>query len=200
MEGDGRFSDQLEGWLAGEGEKTWGDLGEVFGPRSFAVAVMLLMIPAALPLPTGGVTHVLELIAILLAAELLIGRRAIWLPRSWQARSLATSFTGKAVPTMLRWIRWLERFSRPRGQALLRRGLVLRLLALFLVAFCLAAALAPPFSGLDTLPALGAVLICLALILDDVAIVLAGLVAGLVGITLIIVLGGALYHLVAGWL
>ena len=100
---------------------------------------------------------------------------------------------------MLRWIRWLERFSRPRGQALLRQTVVLRLLALFLVAFCLAAGLAPPFSGLDTLPALGAVLLCLAMILDDAAIVVAGLASGVVGIALIIVLGGALYHLFAGW-
>ena len=45
---------------------------------------------------------------------------------------------------------------------------MLRLLGLILAVFAIAAALAPPFSGLDTLPALGAVLVCLAIITADV--------------------------------
>ena len=63
-------------------------------------------------------------------------------------------------------------------------------------AFAIAAALAPPFSGLDTLPALGAVVVCLAIITGDVLMLVAGLVIGTGGIVLIITVGAALAHLV----
>ena len=58
----------------------------------------------------------------------------------------------------------------------------------------IAAFLAPPFSGLDTLPALGVVFLSLGVLLEDAAVVLLGLVAGMAGIALEIVLGAAALH------
>ena len=55
-----------------------------------------------------------------------------------------------------------------------------------------AAFLAPPFTGLDTLPALGVVLLSLAVLLEDIAIVLVALVVGIAGVVLEILLGAAL--------
>jgi hypothetical protein len=57
-----------------------------------------------------------------------------------------------------------------------------------------AAFLAPPFSGLDTLPALGVVLIALGVLLEDVLIAGAGAIMGIVGVTLEVVLGAAAVH------
>jgi hypothetical protein len=59
------------------------------------------------------------------------------------------------------------------------------------IAGSLGAFLAPPFSGLDTLPALGVVLLSLAVLLEDFAIVLAALVVGIAGVVLEFVLGNA---------
>ena len=70
-----RLSDELEQWLSGEGEKTLGSLIEAFGEKSFAILFVLLLGVPALPLPTGGATHVFEIIAALLALELIAGRR-----------------------------------------------------------------------------------------------------------------------------
>jgi hypothetical protein len=50
---------------------------------------------------------------------------------------------------------------------------------------------APPFTGLDTLPALGGVLIALGVLLEDFAIVVAGLLAGAAGVALEFFLGKA---------
>jgi len=61
------------------------------------------------------------------------------------------------------------------------------------VIFCLTAFLAPPFSGLDTLPSLAAVLIALSLILEDFVLYIIGLIIGFIGIGTIFVLGGAIY-------
>ena len=50
---------------------------------------MLLLGVPALPLPTGGVTHVFEIIAVLLAVQLIVGRDDIWVPTKWCELELA---------------------------------------------------------------------------------------------------------------
>ena len=185
------FSDQLERWLTSDGTKTLGALGDVFAEKSFAVAILLLMFVPALPLPTGGISHVFEAITVLLAAQMVLGRRTIWLPARWQHRELGPTTTAKAIPFMIRWIRRVERFSRPRGAWLLGQGWMLRLLGLLLIGLAVAAALAPPFSGLDTLPSMGAVAVALAIILDDIVVLAIGVVIGTGGIVLILTIGAA---------
>ena len=190
------FSDQLETWLASDDPKTIGGLGDVFAEKSFAVTILFLMFVPALPLPTGGVTHVFEVVTVLLAAELVVGARSIWLPARFRDRSLGPTTTGRAVPFMMRRIRWLERFSRPRAAWLFGRRWFLRVLGLVVAAFAVSAALAPPFSGLDTLPSLGAVFVALAVILEDVVALAIGLGFGAAGIALILTVGAALLHVV----
>jgi hypothetical protein len=194
-ESDG-FSDQLEGWLGRDEPKTFGALGDVFGEKSFAVTILFLMFLPALPLPTGGVTHVFEAITVVVAAQMVLGRRTIWLPQRWQRRELGALATGKAVPFMIRRIRWFERFSRPRWARLFRQRWFLRLLGLVLMGFAIAAALAPPFSGLDTLPALGAVAVALSIILEDVVVLGIGVAIGVGGIALILTIGAAVLGVV----
>ncbi len=196
---DEPFSDQLEAWLASDSPKTVGDLGNVFAEKSFAVTILFLMFVPALPLPTGGITHVFELITILLAVELVLGARSIWLPARWRDRELGAATTGKAIPFMMRRIRWLERFSRPRAASLFDRRWFLRILGIVFIGLAASAALAPPFSGLDTLPALGAVFVALAIILEDVVALGIGLGIGAGGVVLILTVGLALVNLIRGF-
>lgn len=183
------FSDHLERWLKGKQPKTLAGLDDVFQDKSFAITFLVLMIFPALPLPTGGITHIFEIIVMLLCLQLVIGRRTPWLPKKWKHMPLGKALTGKVIPTMLRWIRWFERRSTVRGRWILNVSLAPRVIGLIVFGLTLAAFLAPPFSGLDTLPALGVVLISLAVILDDFVMFLAGLVVGLVGVALTVVLG-----------
>ena len=53
---------------------------------------------------------------------------------------------------------------------------------------------APPFTGLDTLPALGVVLLSLGVLLEDVIVVAVGLVVGAAGVLLEIIVGSAVVH------
>ena len=186
------FSDELEDWLRADTPKTVGALGAAFGDRGFAVTILLLMFLPALPLPTGGITHVFELITIILALQMVLGRRTIWLPRRFKERELGASITQKAVPFISRRIRWFERFSKPRLAGLFDQRWFIRVLGLVIIVFTLGAAVAPPFSGLDTLPALGVVIICLSIILGDVVVLGAGVLIGTGGILLIITIGAAL--------
>jgi hypothetical protein len=190
MEG-AAFSDELEGWLRSDEPKTVGSLGTVFREKSFAVTVLLLMFLPAIPAPTGGITHVFEAITVLLGAEMVIGARTIWLPSRWRDRELGGAITDKAIPFIARTIRRLERFSRPRLAYLFEQRWFLRVLGVIIIALAIGAALAPPFSGLDTLPAIGAVIVALSIILSDVLLLAIGVAIGTGGVIVIITLGAA---------
>ncbi len=184
-----RVSDQLEHWLEGDGEKTLGGLIDAFGEGSFAVIFVVLMAVPALPLPTGGVTHVLEVIVMLLSLELIVGRREVWLPRRWRAVELGGASRKKFIATLLRRIRWLERFSRPRGRWLFGHRLSGSVFGLIVLALALTAFLAPPFSGLDTLPSIGVVVLALGYLMADVLLASLGVVVGALGVVSVVVLG-----------
>ena len=185
------FSDQLETWLHSRKPKTIAGLISVSGEKSFALVFLVLMAIPALPIPTGGVTHVFEVIVILLCLELIIGRRTIWLPKRWLHRKLGKTITTRGLPYLIRKVRWLEKYSRPRMRGLLAKRLYLRLVGLTVLVLTIGAFIAPPFSGLDTLPSMGAVGIALGLILEDAVIYVLGLTIGIGGIALEIGLGAA---------
>jgi len=191
---DKPFSDQLEQWLRSDGPKTIGDLGNVFAEKSFAVTILFLMFIPALPLPTGGITHVFEAITVVLATEMVIGVRTLWLPARWRNRELGAVTTEKAIPFMAKRIRWFERFSRPRWAPLFNQRWFLRLLGLVLIGLAVTAALAPPFSGLDTLPSIGAVVVALAIILEDAVVLGIGVAIGAGGVVVVLTIGAALFR------
>lgn len=182
-------SDELERWLRGDQPKTLGSLIDVFGERSFAIVFVLLMAVPALPLPTGGVTHVFEVITMLLALELIVGRRTIWLPARWRALQIGGESKEKFIDALLRRIRSLERISRPRARWLFGHRLSGIVFGLAALGLALTAFLAPPFSGLDTLPSIGLVVLALGYLMTDVAISAAGAAIGVLGIASVIFLG-----------
>jgi hypothetical protein len=188
------ISDELERWLKRDGEKTLGSLIDLFEDKSFAIVFVLLLGVPALPLPTGGATHVFEIIAVLLALELIAGRKEIWLPQRWRELELAGDRQQRFVATLMRTIRRLERLSRPRLRFLFDHRLSNIVFGLLVVAGSTGAFLAPPFTGLDTLPAMGVVLLSLGVLLEDFIVVIAALLVGIAGIALEIVLGSAAIH------
>jgi hypothetical protein len=184
-------SDELERWLQSDGEKTLGSLVELFERKSFAILFVLLLGVPALPLPTGGATHVFEIIAVLLAAQLIAGRTQIWLPQRWCRLELAGDRQQRFIAGLMKLIRRLERFSRPRLRFLFDHRLSNIVFGLLVIAGCAGAFFAPPFTGLDTLPALGVVLLSLGVLLEDIAVVVLGIAVGVAGVALEIVLGSA---------
>jgi hypothetical protein len=187
-------SDEFERWLQTEGPKTLGSLIEIFREKSFAILFVLLLGVPALPLPTGGATHVFEVIAILLALELIAGRDEIWLPLRWRELELGGEKQGRFINALMKMVRWLERFSRPRFRFLFDHRLSNIVFGLLVIVGSMGAFLAPPFSGLDTLPSLGVVLLSLGVLLEDFVVVAMGLVTATAGVVLEVVLGGAVVH------
>jgi hypothetical protein len=184
-------SRELEGWLQSDGEKSLGSLVELFEEKSFAILFVLLLGVPALPLPTGGATHVFEIIAVLLAVQLIAGRDHIWLPERWRRLELAGPRQRRFIAGLMKMIRRLERLSRPRLRFLFDHRLSNIVFGLLVIAGCAGAFLAPPFTGLDTLPALGVVLLSLGVLLEDFLLVVLGVAVGIAGVFLEIVLGKA---------
>jgi hypothetical protein len=188
------LSDQLDSWLHNERDRTLGSLIGTFQDKSFAILFVLLLGVPALPLPTGGATHVMEVIAALLALELIVGHREVWLPQRWRRLELGGARQRRFIAALMRLIRRLERFSHPRLRFLFSHRFTNRLFGLFVLGGSAGAFFAPPFSGLDTLPALGVVLLSLGVLLKDVLIATAGLLVGIAGVVLEVTIGSLVVH------
>ena len=91
-------------------------------------------------------------------------------------------------------IRRLERLSRPRLTFLFEHRLSNIVFGLLVIGGAAGAFFAPPFTGLDTLPALGVVLLSLGFMLEDIIVVIVGLVVGVGGVLLEIIVGSAVVH------
>jgi hypothetical protein len=186
-----KVSDQLERFLSREGEKTLGSLIELFEEKAFALIFILLMGVPALPLPTGGATHVFEVVTALLALQLIAGRDEIWLPQRWRRIQLAGPSRDKFLRGLMKFIRRLERFSKPRLRFLFNHRLSSIVFGVLVLGGTVGAFAAPPFTGLDTLPSLGVVLLSLAVLLEDFVIALIAIALGVGGVILEVVLGKA---------
>ena len=179
-----KVSDQIALWLASD--------GDMFQEKSFALIFILLLGVPALPLPTGGATHVFEIIAILVALQLVAGRDKIWLPERWRKVELGTGGgRTRFIRGLMKAIRWIERFSRPRLRFLFDHRASNTAFGLLVIAGSLAAFLAPPFTGLDTLPSIGVVLLSLGVLLEDFALVVLALIVAGAGVLVEIILGKA---------
>jgi hypothetical protein len=106
--------DDLES-AGGEERVSVGDIVEAMGERSFAP---LLLVPALLmvsPISTIPGTPTLSGAIIgLIAAQMIAGRSALWLPRILRERAVSTARMERAVGFLRRPVAWVERLVRPR--------------------------------------------------------------------------------------
>lgn len=182
------LDEEIEAWAAGD-DTSMGSLLDLFGQRSFAVMLVILLAPSALPIPTGGVTHVLEIAAMLIAVQLLVGKRELWLPARWREHQVNAE--GRFVRALVRFIRRVDRYARPRMSYLFGSRFSHIVFGGVVLLGVIGAFVAPPFSGLDTLPALGVVVVSLSMLFRDAIIAAVGVIILTAGIVLEVVLGRA---------
>ena len=83
-----RATELIARWRESEGEKSLGGFVDAMDSKGFALLLVILMGPSALPIPTGGLTHLFEIAAVLLAFQLILGRADVWLPGRMRRISL----------------------------------------------------------------------------------------------------------------
>lgn len=180
------FSTELNTVLKKGDVKTVGDLQELFDEKGFAMIFLIFMFVPSLPIPTGGITQFILLpIVMITSLEMAFGRRTVWLPWFITRIRLRKSIVTKALPFMIKRVRWFEKIARPRLSRYLDLLVVRIITGLLIFTFAFGSAIAPPFSGLDTLPSMGAVIIALGIIFEDMAMYIAGVIVGAAGMGLI---------------
>jgi hypothetical protein len=164
-------------------------LGEVLdkaGDRGYGFLLILLAIPAFIPILPPGTSGVLGALMSIVALQMLFGLKQPWFPKRWRQKVLSPKVVQAIQTRGVAMLRKIERVSHPRGRRFTRNGLILRLSALVVIA--LALVLSSPMPFMNTLPALGVLLIGVGLANHDLYFLSAGWAIGIV-VALIVVLG-----------
>jgi hypothetical protein len=192
------FSSELDSWLKGGRDQTILGLDQIFGDRTFAIIFMFLMATSALPIPTAGVTDVFAVITIIFALQMTLGRNSLWLPKRWRNMKINKTMRTKLLPGLVKVARRIEKHSETRMLWVFKGRVSDAILGLSVATLAFFTITAPPFSGLDTIPALGVVLISAGIILKDGLITLIGGVVGGIGIGVQVLLGKLVVDLIKG--
>lgn len=165
------------------------ELVEVFGDRVFGALMFIFAVPNVLPLPPGS-SSVLGAPLILIAAQLAVGRRTLWLPKVIAGRSIQREDFQRLVGRTLPFLRRLERFLAPRFDGMF--GIVGdRLIGI--ACFLLAVILFLPIPLGNMLPGIAIVLFSLALLQRDGIAAIAGWIATAASIAVLVAISGALW-------
>lgn len=191
-----RATELIARWRESEGEKSLGGFVDAMDSKGFALLLVILMGPSALPIPTGGLTHLFEIAAVLLAFQLILGRADVWLPGRMRRISLEGGGATKVVDAMERYIGKLERITKPRGRIFFGKRISDIAFGFGVLIGVIVTFLAPPFTGLDTLPALGVVMLALAVIAEDIAVIWIGVALIVLGAFAELFIGDAAYRAV----
>lgn len=135
--------------------------------RAFALPILIMAIPCLVPgLP--GPPQIFGVPIILLAGQMVLGRREPWLPGALLRRKVPRGWLVSMGGFADKRLRWLERLSKPRWR-FLASGFGERVIALFMILATLV--MMPPIT--NSVPALGLTLMAVGILQRD------GLFAGL---------------------
>lgn len=171
---------------------TVGDIVSILRGRAFALLVVLLGLPNCLPMPPP-IPLLCGLLLALVAAQIVAGKPAPWLPRALLHRSIARADVAKAVARALPVFLRLERWSRPRVPVF-ETALAMRLMGVHLLAVSIGLLFSAPIVGQIPL-GIAVCLMGLGLVERDGVVVLTGMVLGSAGLALSL---GFVYAIVSG--
>lgn len=176
-----KISEILESLCSGDPDEQLSvhELLHVLRVRAFGFLILLFALPNGIPAPVApGLSAILGLPLLLLSAQMVLRFPHPWLPVSWRQRSIRRADLAKMLRPAIPVMRRIERYLRPRWQAITgwRAARLLGLL-MFWNAFLLS--LPIPFGNL--IPAWAVILAALGQISRDGALVIASLAASLAG-------------------
>ncbi len=160
--------------------------------RAFGVFLMVLALPCCIPF-LYGVPQVVSLPLMFVAAQILLGRAAPWMPARLGARTVSKASLTNLADRARPWLRRIEAISRPRLSALTRKPLD-QAVGAALVLF--SASILVPLPGTNTVPGIAVVIVSMGLVQRDGILVLLGGVLGTAWIGSLIFAGATLVALI----
>lgn len=172
---------------------TLGDLLDRFRERSFGVLLLISVLPAFVPLPIGAGAISGPLVS-LIGVQFLAQMAHPWVPGFVCRRELSPDGMDKFRRRTSRLLRWLEKVSRPRNEAMIDHRAARTFTGLLLLVLGVLLALPLPATNYP----FGAVLLlyAIALIERDGRLMAIAWMAGLVEIAIVAAMSGQ----IAAWL
>jgi len=170
--------------------------------RGIFLVIIILCLPFVVPVSLPGVSSVMGLIILLLALRVGLGQSAR-LPAFLGARKLPPGLQKRAAGGGVRFLRWLEKFMRPRRTRWLGTPPAKRVNILLIAALALVLALplpSPPFFFSNSLPAYAIILLAASIIEEDGVLIWIAYGMVLVNAIFFALIGGAIVSAIAhGW-
>lgn len=161
--------------LKARGSITFGDIIDMHGAGALGAILTVLSIPALLPSTGIPIGSVMALGMFAVAMSMMIGVDHVRLPRKLSTMTLSDNSADKLMATLLKFYRFLERWSNPRLEFLVDHR-ARQILSLFV--FLMAAIIFMPIPFGNTAPAFALLILGPALLLRDGVLVLISLIAG----------------------
>lgn len=92
----------------------FGRLLDAAGERAFGLALLILALPSALPIPATGISTPLGIAIALLALQMLAGRHTLWVPERVQKMNIRHGIADKMLRGLTAVLKICERFLHPR--------------------------------------------------------------------------------------
>jgi hypothetical protein len=166
------------------------ELADSFGPRAMGALLLVFGLICTLPLPPGGTT-VFGLPLVLLAPQLMLGRKGPWLPARLRRREMKRAHLASGLQKVLPWLRRVEAVSRPRlGLIFSRPGQ--RLIGLVCKVFANELFLPIPLG--NNLPAAAVSALSLSLVQRDGWLALAGYALAAASVGVLVLAAGVIWR------
>lgn len=184
-----RLSKELEDFLASLDGKdtTVGELVALIGDRGFGLLLLILALPAALPVPAPGYATPFGIVMILLALQLIAGRTTPWVPERMAKRRVPFSLLRFSVKNgrLPLWV--VEILVRPRLSSLSNNRVFLALVGV--IVLLMATSMSIPLPLTNTAPSFVIFILAAGILEEDGLILLGGLLlapiaAGIAGLAL----------------
>ena len=182
-----RLSTELNDFVAGldDDDASIGDVLDAIADRGFGLILLILALPAALPLPAPGYATPFGLMMAILAVQMIRGRAIPWFPERVRQRRLSRAklqWTFKNAGIPLRFVEWI---IRPRLSGLARNRGFLALVGFVVLLMSLSMALPIPLT--NTAPSFVIFVLAAGILEEDGLVLMGGLLlapvaAGIAGV------------------
>jgi hypothetical protein len=175
-ESKNRLSEELDAFLEGLGgrDSTLGALIDSISAKGFGLLLMVLALPAALPIPAPGYATPFGLLMVFLGSQMLVGKRTPWLPNALRKKRLKHSTCAFAVKNSGKVLHLVEWLVRPRLSSLARSRLFLS--AVSLVIILMASFMILPIPLTNTAPSFVIFMLAAGMLEEDGLVLLGGLI------------------------
>ncbi|MCO4769980.1 MAG: exopolysaccharide biosynthesis protein [Deltaproteobacteria bacterium] len=152
---------------------TLGELVDMIGDRGLGLLLLILALPAALPLPAPGYATPFGLIIGSLAIRMMMGRTTPWVPKRFRDKTMSHKLLSFSVRNGRLPLRVVELLVRPRLSSLARHRGFLALVAVIILLMACSMILPVPLT--NTAPSFVIFILAAGIIEEDGLLLAAGL-------------------------